>query len=356
MLYVSRKVDSRYGVIDTEDGIEEFYTKEELRDIHKLGIEIKGITDTGIRVVNWEQEPEYIKAKTLHYQLKITEDNRVIMTDNSEGMSIPNFCCRYEYFRDGDGLMVMSGTYAGGNLNIPKFVDKLEIDWVNYKKITLSGGCLITLEDCFKDCYSLEEVYLGNLDVSKVKNMEGMFFNCEKLQNLDGLSNWNVRRVKNMDGMFCSCKNLQNIDVLVKWNVSNVKYMKGMFSNCKSLQNIDALRNWGVSRVENMDGMFYNCKGLQNTDGLRNWNVSKVKDMRDMFFNCSSLQNIDGLRGWNVSKVENMCKMFYGCENLQNIDGLRNWDVSNVEDMDDMFIVTDWWDKVIKRGNRLVIE
>ena len=301
MLYVSRKVDNQYGVVDTEDCIEEFYTKDELRGIHKLGIEIKGITDTGIKIINWEQEPEYIKAKTLHYQLEITLDNKVKVVNKPDDMPIPNFCCPYDYDTDSDGSVTMVGTYQGENLVIPKFVNELEIDWGNHKKVTLSGGLgLVTLDYCFLG-RNFEEIDLSNLDVSKVKNMGMMFSGCYKLQNLDSLRNWDVSNVKDMNGMFSDCGNLQNIDGLVNWNVSNVENMEYMFSNCKSLQNIDSLRNW------------------------------------------------------NVSNVKGMYAMFYSCDKLPDIDALRNWDVSSVENMDAMFSNTDYW-KVDKRGNRLVIK
>ena len=257
MLYVSRKVDNKYGVVDTDDYTEEFYTKDELREIHKLGIKIRGITDTGIKVVNWEHEPEYIKAKALHYQLEISLDNRVKVVSKPENLPIPNFCCQYEYCRDDKGLMIMSGKYAGGNLVIPKSVNKLNIDWGSYKKVTLSGGSgLVTLEECFKGYESLEEVYLGNLDVSNVESMFDMFSGCENLQNIDSLSDWDVSEVTNM---------------------------AYMFNDCIKLQDIDSLRNWNVSKVENMFQMFDCCFKLQNIDGLRDWNVSNVKYMRDMF-------------------------------------------------------------------------
>ena len=236
MLYVSREEDNWYGIVDTEDGVEEFYTKAELREIHKSGLKIRGITDTGIKIVNWEQEPEYIKAKTLHYQLEITRDNRVKVINKPESMPIPSFCCQYNYYKDNfDGLMEMSGMYAGGNLVIPKFINKLRMHWGNHKKVTLSGGLgLVTLEDCFSECIELEEIYLGNLDVSNVKNMYGMFEYCESLQNIDSLKNWDVSNVEDMYGMFSGCKKLRNIDSLSAWNVSKVEDMRRMFYDCRS--------------------------------------------------------------------------------------------------------------------------
>ena len=339
MLYVSRKKGNKYGIVDTEDWVEEFYTKEELRGIHKLGLKIRGITDTGVKIVNWEQEPEYIKAKTLLYQLEITQDNKVKVVSKPEDLPIPKFCCLYEYHKNLNGLMVMSGEYIGGNLVIPEFVNKLKINWGNHKKVTLSGGSgLVTLEECFSECVELEEVCLSNLDVSNVKEMGNMFWFCYNLQNLDSLRNWDVSNVENMKGIFEYCRSLQNLNGLRNWDVSKVKNMKNMFSGCKKLQNIDGLMDWNVSNVEVIHCMFDECEKLQNLDGLSNWDVSNVEDMSYMFCGCYKLQNIAGLRNWNVSNVENMDAMFSDCDNLQNIDSLRNWNVSNVEDVKMMFL------------------
>lgn len=65
-------------------------------------------------------------------------------------------------------------------------------------------------------------------DVSNVKNMEGMFYECEDF-NCD-ISGWDVSNVKYMSRMFCGCKKF-NCD-LSGWDVSNVKDMRNMFKNC----------------------------------------------------------------------------------------------------------------------------
>lgn len=44
MFYVSRKVGKKYGVIDTNDGVEEFYSMKSLAQIVRQGINIKGVT------------------------------------------------------------------------------------------------------------------------------------------------------------------------------------------------------------------------------------------------------------------------------------------------------------------------
>ena len=366
MLYVSKKKDNKYGVVDTEDWAEEFYTKEELREIHKLGVKVRGITDTGIKVVNWRQEPEYIRAKMLGYKFRFLDVNKILCSYKPDSMStIPSFCLDldkmsektgYVYRFDQNNLIEMSGRYKGESLVIPCFVGKLDITFYGHKKITLSGGSgLVNLCGSFSKVSSdLEELDLRNLDVSNVEDMSYMI-SCDSLQSLTGLANWDVSNVKNMYGMF-SCESLQNLNGLGNWNVSSVKNMEGMFGECINLQNINALALWNVRNVRNMEHMFYDCYKLQNLDGLRNWNVSNVVNMYEMFTSCRSIENIDGLKNWKVSKVKNMNSMFYDCSNLQNIDGLVNWNVRDLEDMEYMFHATNWRDKVIKNGDKLVIK
>ena len=97
-----------------------------------------------------------------------------------------------------------------------------------------------------------------------------------------------------------------------KWNVSNVKDMSYMFYNCG---NFDCdLSNWDVSNVTNMYTMFEGCSKFKGK-GLENWDVSKVESISYMFFDCI---NFDcDLSNWNVNNVKNMKRMFYNC-NLKN--------------------------------------
>ena len=75
---------------------------------------------------------------------------------------------------------------------------------------------------------------LEDWDVSNVKNMEYMFYNCYNFNS--DLSNWDVSSVGNMKLMFNGCINFDSD--LSKWDVSNVENMECMFSNCKSLKQI----------------------------------------------------------------------------------------------------------------------
>lgn len=66
MFYVNSKNDSKYGVIDTDDNVEEFYTKEELSDFffnHR--IKIFGVTYTGSKFNIEVKSTSLIKLESL---------------------------------------------------------------------------------------------------------------------------------------------------------------------------------------------------------------------------------------------------------------------------------------------------
>ena len=171
------------------------------------------------------------------------------------------------------------------------------------------------------------------LDVSSLTNaikcddFAYIFQGYENVKHIIGLEDWDVSNVKNMEYMFWNCETF-NSD-LSKWNVSKVTNMTGMFKGCGNF-NCD-LSKWDVSNVVDMEGMFLDCETF-NSD-LSKWNVSNVVDMGGMLWDCENFNS--DLSKWNVSKVTNMTWMFRGCENFNS--DLSNWDVSSVEDMRSMF-------------------
>lgn len=93
MYYISSKKGSKYGIIDTEDGVEEFYTKEQLRSIYAQNIEVNGLCDDGAFVVY-----PISKVKSL-----LNEDN---------------FKDAYKYLPEGYRLVTVLRSSPVGELNI----------------------------------------------------------------------------------------------------------------------------------------------------------------------------------------------------------------------------------------------
>lgn len=88
------------------------------------------------------------------------------------------------------------------------------------------------------------------LDVSSLTNsikcddFSYIFNELAEVKYIIGLEDWDVSNVKNMSGMFEECENF-NCD-LSKWDVSNVENMLDMFRDCIKF-NCD-LSKWNVSK------------------------------------------------------------------------------------------------------------
>ena len=146
---------------------------------------------------------------------------------------------------------------------------------------------------------------LNDIDTSKITNMSDLF--CEDFDGYDlsklDISLWDVSNVKDMSGLFFQCTNF-NSD-LSKWNTSKVTDMSTMFYNCEKF-NCD-LSKWNTSKVDNMSNMFRGCSNF-NSD-LSKWNVSNVTNMNSMFAGCSNFNS--DLSNWNPESDPTTYRMFY---------------------------------------------
>ncbi|MDF7639785.1 BspA family leucine-rich repeat surface protein [Lactobacillus sp. ESL0791] len=170
--------------------------------------------------------------------------------------------------------------------------------------------------------------------------MNGMFYNCSSLTDasMATISDWDTSRVKSMNSMFSCCEGLSTLNIN-NWNTGNVGDMDSMFSGCSNLNNLN-LNTWNTSNVRSMGSMFSGCSSLNwnssdlHTSGV-SWNTSNVTDMSGMFSGCSNLNNLN-LNTWNTSQVSDMSSMFQSCSGLTSL-AIDNWDTGNVLSMKYMF-------------------
>ena len=241
---------------------------------------------------------------------------------------------RDDYGLYSNGQTIDTKTYYTG---IETITGTTNPQWFSKRSDIIS----IVIEDDFKPktAYSMFSTMsnlttitgMEKLITVDIEHMEGMFYGCTKLQNLD-LSSFNTSNVINMEAMFCNCSNLTSVDVS-SFDTSNVTNMEAMFYNCSNLTSLD-LSGFNTSKVIRMLNMFNNCTKLQNLD-ISGFNTSNVITMVQMFWNCSNLTSLD-VSSFNTSKVTVMSAMFNGCSSLTTLN-LNNFDTNKVTSMSAMF-------------------
>lgn len=170
-----------------------------------------------------------------------------------------------------------------------KAFDSLFMPVTKSKGVTYQPQNKAELKKLVKD----KKIYLGDIDVTCVKDFTGLFENSKR-KDFSGIESWDVSHVTTMRKCFCGAVHFnENIE---SWNVSKVKNMSQMFMDTDAFN--QPLNKWDTSSVTNMSEMFaYTAKFNQPLD---KWNVSKVNDITQMFYKAKSFnQNLDT---WKLSK------------------------------------------------------
>ena len=136
------------------------------------------------------------------------------------------------------------------------------------------------------DVVRQEDMIITNEELRK--KIRELYIEQGEGDTLDVSSLTNLIKCDDFTSIFQGYDRVKHIIGLEDWDVSNVKDMRCMFYNCKYFNS--NLSKWDVSNVENMNGMFMGCKKFNCN--LSNWDVSGVRDMEDMFDGCKSLQQI----------------------------------------------------------------
>ena len=190
----------------------------------------------------------------------------------------------------------------------------------------------------FCGCNSLVTLDVSGFDTSNVTNMRNMFYDCNRLITLD-VSGFNTSNVTDMSGMFHWCTsldrlNVRRFDASGVFDTSSVTDMSNMFRSCNSLTTLD-VNKFNTSNVINMSGMFAQCSNLA-TLNVREFDTSSVTDMSNMFRGCNSLKTLD-VSKFNTSNVTDMNSMFDGCKSLVTIYSSDNFIIDQVQHSERMF-------------------
>ena len=182
-----------------------------------------------------------------------------------------------------------------------------------------------TMKEAFRGASDMEYNATDAPDLSRVTNMEDMFYEASSFNG--DLSGWNVSSVTRMNYMFSGASSFNGS--LSGWNVSSVTGMDGMFERASSFNR--PLNDWDVSSVTGTEHMFSRASSFNQP--LNGWNVSSVTRTEYMFSGASSFNQ--SLSGWDVSSVTGMAGMFNLASSFDR--PLNDWDVSSVTRMPYMF-------------------
>lgn len=126
------------------------------------------------------------------------------------------------------------------------------------------------------------EVYIGaNYRIIANENMTDFFKNFLNCVSIEGLQYLDTSRTTIMDGMFWGCQNLENLDVS-NFNTSKVRSISGMFQDCLGLSKLD-LSNFDTSNVTDMSRLFSFSRNLLEID-ISGFDFSQVTSYNQMFY------------------------------------------------------------------------
>lgn len=167
-----------------------------------------------------------------------------------------------------------------------------------------SEGQIVSGSNCkgmFYYFFNLTDVDMRGIEFKDVTTVEQMFYDCNRLESISGISNLVGSSCTTTRRMFydaCHQSSNRTKDLYLDcggWDTSNVTDMSEMFDHCSAIEDID-VSAWDVSNVESFSDMFAYASGLEHLDCSK-WNTSSVKKMYMMFWGTSieelNLSNFD---------------------------------------------------------------
>lgn len=185
---------------------------------------------------------------------------------NGEEVENPPF--EYEFTEDENTVELHFGkNYPLSQMGLNNLFPESTVTSVNIPGEAIKR--IDSLEGVFNNCRNLVSVNIGNWDVSNIRNMAGLFFGCEKVElPSSNLGNWDVSNVETMENMFYGCKRLTEFSAPF-WDVSKVKNMAGMFSY--SGVEFVYMATWDLSKVRDMRRIFAHASNLWGLSLAASW-------------------------------------------------------------------------------------
>lgn len=162
------------------------------------------------------------------------------------------------------------------------------------------------MDGMFQECINLTSIDLSSFNTSKVTSMLGLFSMWHHRDSSSALTEINIsgldtKNVTNIRDMFSYNHNLTNIVGLEDMNTTNVENMQGLFYDCKSISNLD-LRNWNTTALVDVNQMFAGCSNLENIN-ICSFRTGNVTNMKLMFYNTPKLKHIYVGPNWTTANA-----------------------------------------------------
>ena len=279
-------------------------------------IELKdSYTATGNEIESWDASAAQNKT-VMAYVVEGTNGKKLILAGNGSGKIVAN-ADSTSAFNGFTALTAFTGLNKLDTSNVTNMqtmfnnldnIQTLDLSSFNTSKVT-------NFYSIFGGNDKLTTLNLTGWDTSAAKDMGQMFYVCNALTTINGLSSFNTANVTDMSGMFHGCKAMTSLD-LSNFNTAKVKTLSMMFYQCSNLETVK-LTSFDTSNVTNLYAMFQYCSKLKTVD-LSSFNTAKVTTMRSIFGSCKAIESLD-LSSFDTSAVTNMSAAFDGCQTLQTV-------------------------------------
>lgn len=322
MFYVYRIVENVVLVVDTNDGVVERYTKDDLLEISKQ-VRINGVTGNKIEPFDLNK---YIDVRMASDRLFGVESiYRYVSYANG---NTPDIVLEKCYLSKSDTYRVLDGTTKiaknafddeEGGVNTFSYTVVLPKScWLIAERVFYGTGlCKINLDnvvdigkEAFRSCQNLKSITLSGRKPTLKVNYDGVKVGESAFSHCRGLKSVYISCHANIYEMaFAEAHNLTTValgaDTLV-----HTKAFKG----CKSLININSEKITTLATAS-----FKECTSLKSVDlsGLRV--IETSNNARPEFFEgCSSLEYVK----WKKEAVFGHNGAFFGCTSLKRIDNV----------------------------------
>ena len=173
---------------------------------------------------------------------------------------------------------------------------------LNKIKVETKDKLLSIIQERYNNNISF--VYLSDIDVSELDDLSSIFDELYEIEVVD-ISGWDTSNVIYMNDMFAECTKLKKIIGIENLDVSKLRCANAMFYGCQNLVELD-LTNWNPMSLQRASYMFYNCSNLKIIKNIKNWQLPNIKNVRQMFDKCAKL-DVD-LSNWDLTNIKKSLK------------------------------------------------